>query len=75
MILENIFEVIFAKSRMFFKSAKDFRVVIKLLTPAKMEIVQNLIKSPEIYIQSAPNNLNESHTFMCLVRAGRFGQH
>ena len=29
----------------------------------------------EIYIQSAPNNSNESHTFMCLGRAGRFGQH
>ena len=30
---------------------------------------------PEIYIQSAPNNSNETHTFMCLGRAGRFGQH
>ena len=30
---------------------------------------------PEIYIQSAPNNLNETYTFMCLGRAGRFGQH
>ena len=29
----------------------------------------------EIYIQSAPNNSNEIHTFMCLGRAGRFGQH
>ena len=27
----------------------------------------------KIYIQSAPNNLNETHTFMCLGRAGRFG--
>ena len=29
----------------------------------------------EIYIQSAPNNSNETHTFMCLGRAGCFGQH
>ena len=28
----------------------------------------------EIYIQSAPNNSNETYTFMCLGRAGRFGQ-
>ena len=29
----------------------------------------------EIYIQSAPNNSNETHSFMCLGRAGHFGQH
>ena len=29
----------------------------------------------EIYIQSAPNNSNETHTLMCLGRTGRFGQH
>ena len=29
----------------------------------------------EIYIQSAPNNSNETHTFMCLGRASHFGQH
>ena len=29
---------------------------------------------PEIYIWSAPNNSNETYTFMCLGRAGRFGQ-
>ena len=28
----------------------------------------------EIYIKSAPNNSNETYTFMCLGRAGRFGQ-
>ena len=28
----------------------------------------------EIYIQSAPNNSNETYTFMCLGRPGRFGQ-
>ena len=28
----------------------------------------------EIYIQSAPNNSNATHTFMCLGRAGRYGQ-
>ena len=30
---------------------------------------------PEIYIQSAPNNSNETHSFICLGRAGNFGQH
>ena len=29
---------------------------------------------PEIYIQSAPNNSNETYIFMCLGRAGCFGQ-
>ena len=29
----------------------------------------------EIYRQSAPNNSNETDTFMGLGRAGRFGQH
>ena len=29
----------------------------------------------EIYIQSAPNNSNETYTLMCLGRTGRFGQH
>ena len=38
-------------------------------------IGQSLNAQPEIYIKSAPNNLNETHTFMCLGRAGRFGQH
>ena len=28
----------------------------------------------EIYIQSTPNNSNETYTFMGLGRAGRFGQ-
>ena len=28
----------------------------------------------EIYIKSAPNNSNETYTFMCLGRAGHFGQ-
>ena len=32
-----------------------------------------LLKS-EIYIQSPPNNSNETYTFMGLGRAGRFGQ-
>ena len=30
---------------------------------------------PEIYIQSAPNNSNETYTLMCLGRTGHFGQH
>ena len=29
---------------------------------------------PEIYMYSAPNNSNETHTFMCLGRADRFWQ-
>ena len=28
----------------------------------------------KLYIPSTPNNLNETHTFMCLGRTGRFGQ-
>ena len=31
--------------------------------------------TPEMYIQSAPNNSNETHAFMGLGRVGRFGQH
>ena len=34
-----------------------------------------LICVAEILILSAPDNSNETHTFMCVVRAGRFGQH
>ena len=30
---------------------------------------------PEIYIQSAPNNLNEPCTFLCWYRSGCFGQY
>ena len=37
-------------------------------------LIVRLIHIPEIYIQSAPNNSNETCTFMCLGRAGRFGQ-
>ena len=29
----------------------------------------------KLYIPSTPNNSNETHTFMCLGRTGRFGQH
>ena len=32
--------------------------------------VSTLSPHPEIYIQSAPNNSNETYTFMCLGRAG-----
>ena len=28
---------------------------------------------PEIYIQSAPNNSNETYTSVCLGRPGRYG--
>ena len=31
-------------------------------------------QEPEIYIQSTPNNSNETYTFMGLGRGGRFGQ-
>ena len=34
----------------------------------------HLTVDPEIYRQSAPNNSNETYTFMGLSRAGRFGQ-
>ena len=42
-------------------------------------LVSNIInkeayRKPEIYIQSALNNSNETYTFMCLCRAGHFGQ-
>ena len=30
--------------------------------------------TPKLYIPSTPNNSNETHTFMCLGRTGRFGQ-
>ena len=30
---------------------------------------------PKLYIPSTPNNSYETHTFMCLGRTGRFGQH
>ena len=30
---------------------------------------------PKLYITSTPNNSNETHTFMCLGRTGRFAQH
>ena len=34
-----------------------------------------LAKSYIYYIPSTPNNSNETYTFMCPGRAGRFGQH
>ena len=37
-------------------------------------IKQYLKGSAEIYIQSAPNNSNESYTFIGLGRGGRFGR-
>ena len=33
-----------------------------------------MMLEPEIYIYGAPNNSNETYTFMCLGRGGRFGQ-
>ena len=38
------------------------------------QIGSQLKHNPEIYIQSAPNNSNETYTPMGLGRAGRFGQ-
>ena len=33
------------------------------------------LSQPKLYRPSILNNSNETHTFMCLGRAGRFGQH
>ena len=33
-----------------------------------------VICHPKLYIPSTPNNSNETNTFMCLGRTGRFGQ-
>ena len=37
-------------------------------------VSSTLVHTPEIYIQSAPNNSNETYTFMGLGRGGHFGQ-
>ena len=37
--------------------------------------IRNFTLDPKLYIPSTPNNSNETHTFMCLGRTGRFGQH
>ena len=37
--------------------------------------VSFLMLLSKLYIPSTLNNSNETHTFMCLGRAGRFGQH
>ena len=43
----------------------------------KIDSVQdlNFRLGAKLYIPSTPNNSNETHTFMCLGRAGHFGQH
>ena len=33
------------------------------------------VHASKLYIPSTPNNSNKTHTFMCLGRTGRFGQH
>ena len=33
-----------------------------------------LVFESKLYIPSTPKNSNETHTFMCLGRTGRFGQ-
>ena len=44
--------------------------------PAQFDLSDGVLRTrPEIYIQSAPNNSNETYTFMCLGRAGHFGQY
>ena len=35
---------------------------------------RNSCETAKLYIPSTPNNSNETHTFMCLGRTGRFGQ-
>ena len=41
--------------------------------------LRKILSTPKIFLKSTfhctPNNSNETHTFMCLGRTGRFGQH
>ena len=42
--------------------------MVKMVKDDKIKFIAKL------YIPSTPNNSNETHTFMCLGRTGRFGQ-
>ena len=37
-------------------------------------LLYSLAQCTKLYIPSTPNNSNQTHTFMCLGRTGRFGQ-
>ena len=53
--------------------SKSERTLIEMLTTGlKYNYFEQQSK---LYIPSTLNNSNETHTFMCLGRAGRFGQH
>ena len=54
------------------KTMKEFRSYFQLEMVFCCQNCSDLLSV--IYIQSAPNNSNGTYTFMCLGRAGRFGQ-
>ena len=45
-----------------------------LVDPRISESDKDLPVMPEIYIYSASNDSNKTHSFMCLGRTGHFGQ-
>ena len=49
------------------------RGLTRLSGPNEIDSFQSWRHS-KLYIPSTPNNSNETHTFMCLGRTGRFGQ-
>ena len=59
----------------------NFKVCPDLLYPSEVGPrsrsegdIDMLWPQAKLYIPSTPNNSNETHTFMCLGRTGRFGQ-
>ena len=50
-----------------------YYAILTVLRYGQME-ASELVSIPKLYIPSTPNNSNETHTFMCLGRTGRFGQ-
>ena len=69
-----------------FQSEKKYHFLnCQMLEPRKRKMGPTILQfichhyflrqSKVIYIPSTLNNSNETHTFMCLGRAGRFGQH
>ena len=62
----------------------DYFILPLFLVPKLRSVAQNEWKKhpyifffyfwSKLYIPSTPNNSNETHTFMCLGRTGRFGQ-
>ena len=45
-----------------------------LFTFFRVETLLRFEVRPKLYIPSTPNDSNETHTFMCQGRTGRFGQ-